>query len=72
MSIIISGVAFEDYFDDGGTAYGLVVDDNEQPVSVTIRSSVEPDDEGRAQREDHHTLHALAGKRLRITVEVLP
>lgn len=71
----VSGTLEEDYFDDGGTAYGLTVDSfvetpdhdaYEIDLGITLRSG----DEEAEAREDHW-IHRLVGRRVRITVEVV-
>lgn len=56
-------------YEDGGAVLIARIADDRVPICVDLKSSSDPDDG--AGQDNHATFHALCGKRVRITIEVL-
>lgn len=65
--IRIQGVVEQEYLDDDGTAYGVSIHSGNDPLGVTLRSFYE----NAHTAEDHVWAHALVGKTVRVTLEVI-
>lgn len=73
LPLIIEGEAGLDYFDDNGTAMGVYVSDDNSPVFVTLRHTIDDSDYNpdHTYTQTDHPTHGLIGRRVRVTIELL-